>query len=151
MWKQKVKNTVNTCWTEHFQNEAKEKSSLRYLNIDCLKIGSTHTVWSSIESTTTEVRMGITKYRMMTGTYIFQTSKYKFSKANESATCKCCAFGDDDVLHILFECTALHVKRKQYFSNVKSIVTNSIGISRWEEVFYSKEKLVQLILDCSKF
>ena len=67
-WKKQVKNAANEYWTEHLQSEAKEKSTLIYLNIDSLKIGSTHTVWSSLESTVTEVRMGITKCRLLTGT-----------------------------------------------------------------------------------
>ena len=52
---------VNKYWTEYLQNEAREKSTLKYLNIDSLKIGSTHLVWSSLESTVSKVRMGITK------------------------------------------------------------------------------------------
>ena len=89
-WKKQVKNAVNEYWTEHLQSEAKEKSTLIYLNIDSLKIGSTHTVWSSLESTVTEVRMGITKCRLLTGTYLLQTNKHKFSKSKEIASCKCC-------------------------------------------------------------
>ena len=52
---------------------------------------------------------------------------------------------------MLLECPAFYVQRKQYFSNVRSIVLNCIGIRHWEEIFKNKVKLVQLILDCSKF
>ena len=151
-WKKKlIKNAVNEYWTVHFQSEAKQESTLLYLNIEQLKIGSTHTVWSSLESTVTEVRMGITECRMFTGTYLLQTNKYRFSKANEDATCKCCGLADEDMIHMLLECPAFYVQRKQYFSNVRSIVLNCIGIRHWEEIFKNKVKLVQLILDCSKF
>ena len=51
---------------------------------------------------------------------------------------------------MLLECPALYAQRKQYFSNVKSIVSDSIGIGQWEETFDNKTKLVQLILDSSK-
>ena len=150
-WKKQVKNAVNEYWTEHLQSEAKEKSTLIYLNIDSLKIGSTHTVWSSLESTVTEVRMGITKCRLLTGTYLLQTNKHKFSKSKESASCKCCGLEDEDVIHMLLECPALYVQRKKYFSNVKSIVSDCIGVEQWEKNFNSKEKVVQLILDSSRF
>ena len=52
---------------------------------------------------------------------------------------------------MLLECPALYVQRKQYFSNVKSIVTNCIGISQREEKNNKREKMVHFILDCSKF
>ena len=149
-WKIQIKNAVNKYWTEHFQSEAREKSTLKYLNIDSLKIGSTHLVWSTLESTVSEVRMGITKWRMLTGTYLLQSNKHKFSKSNECATCKCCGLGDKDVIHMLLECPALYVQRKQYFSNVRSIVLDCIGLGQWEETFNNKTKLVQLILDSSK-
>ena len=150
-WKKQVKNAVNEYWTEHLQSEAKEKSTLIYLNIDSLKIGSTHTVWSSLESTVTEVRMGITKCRLLTGTYLLQTNKHKFSKSKESASCKCCGLEDEDVIHMLLECPALYVQRKKYFSNVKSIVSGCIGVEQWGKNFNCKEKVVQLILDSSRF
>ena len=141
---------MNKYWTEHLQSEAKEKSTLIYLNIDSLKIGSTHTVWSSLESTVTEVRMGITKCRLLTGTYLLQTNKHKFSKSNESVSCKYCGLEDEDVIHMLLECPGLYVQ-KNYFSNVKSIVSDCIGVEQWGKNFNSKEKVVQLILDSTRF
>ena len=150
-WKTQVKKAVNEHWSKYLQSEARGKSTLKYLNIDSLRIGLTHPVWLSVESTITEVRRGITKCRLVTGTYLLQTNKHKFSKTSESASCKCCALGDEDIIHMLLDCPALHVQRKQYFSNVKSIVINCIGINEWKETFNSKEKLVQLILDSSWF
>ena len=55
-WKIQIKNAVNKYWTEHFQSEAREKSTLKYLNIDSLKIGSMHLVWSMLESTVSGIR-----------------------------------------------------------------------------------------------
>ena len=123
-WKTQVKKAVNEHWSKYLQSEARGKSTLKYLNIDSLRIGLTHPVWLSVESTITEVRRGITKCRLVTGTYLLQTNKHKFSKTSESASCKCCALGDEDIIHMLLDYPALHVQRKQYFSNVKSIVIN---------------------------
>ena len=38
-WRSTVKEAVNKYWTESLKNEAYEKSSLRYLNIDFMKNG----------------------------------------------------------------------------------------------------------------
>ena len=38
-WKSTVKEAVNKYWTESLKNEAYEKSSFRYLNIDSIRYG----------------------------------------------------------------------------------------------------------------
>ena len=50
---------------------------------------------------------------------------------------------------MLLECPALYAQRKQYFSNVKSIVSDCVGMWQWKETFKNKQELVQLILDSS--
>ena len=40
------------------------------MDIDSTKISLSHNVWSSLESTVADVRKGIVKIRMITGTYI---------------------------------------------------------------------------------
>ena len=122
------------------------------LNEKCReKVNYTHNVWSSMESSVTEVRKGIVKCRMLTGTYLLQTSKHKFSKTAVSATCECCGLGDEDITHMLLECSALHSQRKQFFPKVRSIVTEYIGVDQWNSIFSTKSNLVKLILDCTVF
>ena len=48
--KSTVNEAVNKHWTESLKNEAYEKSSLRYLNIDSVKIGEIHPFLSSLDS-----------------------------------------------------------------------------------------------------
>ena len=61
------------------------------MNIDSVGIGCTHSVWSLSESTASDVRKGITKSRMITGTYMPQSNVYKLSNVTESSICKSCA------------------------------------------------------------
>ena len=67
-WKINTKRAVRKYWTEKLRLEAYEKSTLKYCNISCLQIGRTHHVWA-IESTRLEVRRGVVKSRIVTGTY----------------------------------------------------------------------------------
>lgn len=150
-WKFQVKRAVNKYWSELLQKEAAEKSTLKYMNIDAVKIGQTHVIWSSLESTISDVRKGITKSRMLTGTYLLQSNKYKFNNSTESPICKCCALEIEDIVHMLLDCPALYAQRKQYFANLRSLIVNCVGIRQWESTFNTKEKLVRLILDCSSF
>jgi hypothetical protein len=46
-----------------------DKTSLRNMNTMDLKVGSTHPVWTSLPSNVADIRKGITKCRMLTGTY----------------------------------------------------------------------------------
>ena len=148
-WKFQVKRAVNKHWSELLQKEASEKSTLKYMNIESMKIG--HVVWSSLESTLSAVRKGITKSRMLMGTYLLQSNRYKFNNSTENPICKCCGLETEDIVHMLLDCPALYSKKKQYFTHLKSLIVNCIGIEQWESAFNTKEKLVRLILDCSSF
>ena len=128
----------------------KMKNTALHVKMQLIKYKTKLMNKSILENKQFIVRMGITKCRMLTGTYLLQSNKHKFSKSNERATCKCCGLGDKDVIHMLLECPALYVQRKQYFSNVKSMVSDCIGLGQWEETFNNKTNLVQLILDSSK-
>ena len=151
IWKLQVKRAINKHWSELLQKEALEKSTLKYMNIDSVEIGRTHSAWSSLESTVSDVRKGITKSRMITGTYMLQSNVYKFSNATESSICKCCATDSEDIVHMLLDCPALFAQRKQYFGDLRSLIVNCVGIKQWESTFNTKENIVRLILDCSSF
>ena len=81
------------------EEEAKETHPLCYMDIVSTKISITHKVWSSLESTVADVRKGISKSRMITGTYLLQSNKHKFSKATVCAAGKCCGLGDEDICY----------------------------------------------------
>ena len=106
---------------------------------------------SSLESTVSDVRKGITKSRMITGTYMLQSNVYKFSNATESSICKCCATDSEDIVQMLLDCPALFAHRKQYVGDLRSLIVNCVGIKQWESTFNTKENIVRLILDCSSF
>ena len=126
-WRSTVKEAVNKYWTESLKNEAYEKSSLRYLNIDSMKMGETYSLWKSLDSIVSDVRKGTIKCRMLTGTYMLQSTSHKFSKANVSATCKCCGLYDEDLAHMLLESPAFIHQRKPIYSQFKTKVINCIG------------------------
>lgn len=120
------------------------------MNLETAKVSQTHTVWSSLESSAADVRKGIVKCRMLTGTYLLQTNKHKFSRSTVSAICNCCGLGDEDITHML-ECSALHAQRKLFFPKVRSTVCDYIGTNKWKSIFSTKLNLVKLILDCTVF
>ena len=74
-WKHTYVKAVNNFWSKQLVSEIKTKKSLKYLPVDNLRIGSTHLVWRSLDSTVSDVRKGITKARILTGTYLLQKNQ----------------------------------------------------------------------------
>ena len=50
---------------------------------------------------------GIVKCRMLTVTYILQKDKHTFSNGKVQADCVLCCIGDEDIVHMLTQCSAL--------------------------------------------
>ena len=128
-WKLQIKAAIHEYWSNELRNEALERSTLCYMDIVSTKISLTHKVWSSLESTVADVRKGIVKSRMITGSYLLQTNKHKFSKATVCATCKCCGLGDEDITHMLLDCAALYSQRKLFYPKVRSLTIQYLGIN----------------------
>ena len=150
-WKSTVKEAVNKYWSESLKTEAREKSTLQYLDINGLKIDETHPVWNFLDSIISDVRKGTMKCRMLTGTYMLQSTSYKFKKATVSATCKSCGLYDEDLAQMLLECSAFIQQRKPIYVSIKNQVINCIGVLKWRELFGNRDSLVKLILDCSRY
>ncbi|CAC5367401.1 unnamed protein product [Mytilus coruscus] len=75
--------------------------------------------------------------------------RYKFSGGRESALCKCCGTSDEDIIHFLLLCPALHQQRKETFSKLKSYVISVIGLGYWSKEFKGHLDLIRLIVDSS--
>ena len=133
------------------QNEAKQESSLKYLNANFLCIGNVHPVWSSLQSIVSDVRKVIIKCRLLTGTYLLQSKKCKFSGSVVSATCRCCGFENEDLPHMLLYCSSLANQRKVLYEEVKLAVVSYIGENKWRTYFNNSENIIKLLLDSSWF
>ena len=68
-----------------------------------------------------------------------------------NATCKCCGRADEDLQHMLLECSALISQRKLFYPRIKTLTIDCIGLSQWKEKIASRGNLVKLILDCTVY
>ena len=150
-WKFRVKNAVNILWTKSLQDEGKQKSTLINMNIDSMKIGKVHNVWSSLESTVLDVLKGIVKCRLLTGTYLFQSNTHKCNQSVVRAICRCCGMEDEVLAHMLLYCPLLANQRGQSHSKIKSMLISQIGEYQWKSIFDTPEKVIKMILDCGWF
>ncbi|CAG2253468.1 unnamed protein product [Mytilus edulis] len=150
-FKYQCKCAIQKTWTNLLKAEMDNKSTLKYINVNVLSIGTPHTLWKSLRSMVSEVKMGITKARMLTGTFMTQATRYKFKIENADHICQLCAIYSEDIKHILLECPALHSVRQLYYSRLKLEVIHVIGEKKWLELFGNHESILLLILDCSNF
>ena len=144
-----MREAVRKHWLKILLEDIANKSTLVNLQKDHLQFGSTHQVWDSLQSTVSHVKKGIIKVLLLTGTYMLQAMKSKYSTGKESAMCKCCGIENEDITHFLLSCPALFQKRKLYYSQLKESVINMIVIDKWNIQFSSKLDIVKLIIDCT--
>jgi hypothetical protein len=114
-----------------------------------LKIGSTHPIWTSLSSTVSSIKKGNIKARLLTGTYLLEINKHKFSSRKESPLCKCCGTENEDVTHFLLHvlCPALYKQIKESFPRIKAFMISLIGMAKWTSNFNEKSAIVRLIID----
>ncbi|CAC5359229.1 unnamed protein product [Mytilus coruscus] len=131
--KQKCKSSVKLAlqdyWSNFFLKDIEAKTTLVHLDRTLLKIVSVHPVWTSLSSTISDVKKGVIKIHLLTGTYLFESNKHKFSGGKETSLCRCCGTSNEDIIHFLLLCPALHQQIKETFSNLKALVISIIGTS----------------------
>ncbi|MES9879262.1 MAG: reverse transcriptase domain-containing protein [Sedimenticola sp.] len=146
-WKSTTKAAVESYWTNELSNVAHEKSTLKNCNVKSLEVGKSHLVWKAVNSNTTDVKRGIIKARMLTGTYLLQTNKAKFNKYEVDATCPLCRLEPEDISHMLTRCPALHQSRVNAITDLRQYITEHHGPVGWSAVS-SRSALTSLIIDC---
>ncbi|CAC5388057.1 unnamed protein product [Mytilus coruscus] len=147
-WKNTIKIKVDKFWNEKTLADVENKSSLTFLNTSNLEPNKPHHVWN-VKTTPNDLNYlkAIIKARVMTGTYILQADKYKFTHYNVEATCQLCCSGNEDVIHFLTTCPILSTTREKYFSEIREIITYEITAEKWNNVFKNKTAISQLIVD----
>ena len=126
------------------------KTTLSHCSIGNLKIGDTHMVWDSIQPNLQDVKRGHIKARLLTGTYMFQSTKYKFNSSEVDLKCPLCRLKSEDLQHFILRCPALAEARDRYFLLIRKFVIAAVGEIIWSEHFCNRDILVTLVLDCQK-
>ncbi len=145
-WKKMVNKHVNQYWTDTFKEEAADKSSLCLMNLSTLAIGKTHHIWESLESSVTDVRKGITRARLITGTYMLQTIKSKFSYYQIDPACPMCRIEDENIVHMMTRCPVFHEIRKQYIPRIYNELAKLQNTHLWQSAKW-KDILTKIIVD----
>ncbi|MES9903995.1 MAG: reverse transcriptase family protein, partial [Sedimenticola sp.] len=147
-WKVNVKSALESYWTNTLVNEANQRSTLLYCNTSSLKIGKTHPVWNTVTSSVADVKKGITKARLLTGTYVLQSNRAKFNKQEVDDTCPLCRLEKEDTEHMIIRCPALVTARTKFLPSIRTTVINQLGEHVWKQLS-NRQSITSLVIDCT--
>ena len=107
---------------------------------------SIHPIWINTKHNTKDVKRGCIKARMLAGVYPTQTRLHKIQKANQK-TCTLCYNEDEDLVHMLFHCSALFDPRQQSLIPIKQLLTEYCEETTVKYLLNEKDHLLKLLID----
>ena len=146
-WKSLVSKQVNTFWNAQLMSEVQIRSTLIFLEIP--KYGKPHQVWLSVNNNAKDVQRAHVKYKLLTGTYLVNQKKAKFSGKPTDSICTLCNSEDETIVHFLLKCSALSQPRSVIMDLVNYLKT-VLPINEVKKILSDDSLLTQLIIDCSK-
>ena len=94
----------------------------------------------------------MTKIRLLTGVYIFQTTKVKFDRSGEVSDSNCimCNTEPEDIIHFMIQCPALSQARQRFHAIWNKEFISVFGLQMWNRISKQNFVHVQAILDITK-
>ena len=148
-WKTRVSDAINFYWDQETRKEASTKTSLKYLNIDALEIGTVHPVWRTLSANTREVEMAAVKARLLTGTYVLQANRARFNQFQVNPTCTICGDEPEDRHHFILRCRSLVGSRDVHMKKIKLYLYKIYEEDIADAILSDENTLLQIILDCT--
>ena len=111
-WRKLVKQEILRHWTLRLQEEASEKSSLKYLQIHQCDLSRPHPVWLHSADHPRQAERARIKVRLLTGCYTLQANRHRFNQFQVSSSCPVCEGVPEDRLHFIRACPAYAVARQ---------------------------------------
>ena len=122
-WKTTITSKVVDFWTKKgYIGWYVSKALITFLNKDNLKYSKVHRLWSSTGTEPTAVTRSCLKAKLLVGVYTLQVNRCKFNQHNISRTCPLCHADDEDTVHFLIQCQALHTVRSPFMTKLQDIL-----------------------------
>jgi hypothetical protein len=146
VWKKHIKEKLKKYWKLQVIEGSKDKSSLKHLDVKSLEVDTVHNICINARYNIISIMKASIKVKLLTGVYMLQTTRSKFSNRQISASCPLCGSEDEDKIHFILKCPDLASRRKYYIDELKSMLYEidhdvSVNIVNNDELF------IQLILD----
>ena len=142
-WKHLVRQQVLKHYETILQQSATSKSTLKFLNTDCLSLKKPSIFISSIEDTETDGMRTRVHLRFITGTYMLQYNRARFNKYTVDATCLLCGTEKEDILHVISRCPAYQRSRRRFHDKLRDANLLPPGATSYHPVLLG-------FLECSR-
>ena len=106
-WKSLTDRHVAQFWAQELQRQAATYSTLRFLSTDGLCFGKIHPILKLGSHARTDINKISTKTKLMTGTYILQSTRAAFNHVPIDPVCLLCKTEEETLHHFLINCPAL--------------------------------------------
>lgn len=145
-WKKLVKEKVVSYWKQQVTLESKDKSSLKHLNSKPFEVNTVHNIWDNAGYDIISVMKATIKIKLVSGVYMLQSVRSKFSNKNISACCPLCGIEAEDKVHFILKCPELSKVREHFISELESVLSD-VDVDVSERIVCNDELFTQLILD----
>ena len=88
-------------------------------------------VWDSIQPNLQDVKRSHIKARLLTGIYMFKSTKCKFDSSEVDPKCPLCRLESEDLQHFILRCPALAEARDRYFPLIRKLVIDEVSKNIW--------------------
>ena len=145
-WKKEIQTKINHFWKEKLIKDSSTYRSLEYLGFGHFNIGKPHRILniSNACDPTRETLRLVIKLKLITGTYILESKRSKYS--NESSKCKLCDMETEDLAHFLINCKILEPIRSHYINRIEEII-DKFSILKYGNM--SEVQKIQILMDNS--
>ncbi|CAC5411097.1 unnamed protein product [Mytilus coruscus] len=113
MWKKQLKTSINEYWSSIWTIECNTKSTLKHLSLQKDPVNNPHNIWKCVRNNQYDIKKAELKLKLVTGTYMLQSTRAKFSK-NIHPNCKLCNESEETLEHFLLHCSNLSDVRQRY-------------------------------------
>ena len=72
--------------------------------------------------------------KLVSGTYILQTSKAKFNQYEVSSQCPLCGMEPEHLVHFMLTCEKIEEVRQPFISKLETLITSHHGSHWWNQL-----------------
>ena len=119
------------------REEARDKSSLQFLNLESCSTDSVHPVWQNL-SCPLAIKKATVKAMLLTKRYPLSTSPT--SGINQSDTCPLCKEDPETTTHFILQCSKLSATRLPYIRRIMDTCRN-------QKISVDPESITKIVLD----
>ena len=91
-----------------------------FLNTQNYKIGEVRYLWKNAGFNLMARKKAGSKAKLMTGTYVLQSTRAKFIQYSVDPACLLCCYDTEDMIHFLLKCRSLSGTRDQFMEKISN-------------------------------